>query len=124
MVIQAISGAYLLVGFRSQGSRDSSWGSQKHYIKEVRVKVHRNTVFVIERETYMDAAWHHALDLTDMVASTTPGKKTYMVVSTSSSLFPLVPYKLPKNPFLYNISAFPLFPFPHLTSPAHNMVHL
>lgn len=69
---QAISGAYLLVSFQSPITREGA--ARKEEVHENRLKVHRNTVFVIERETLVDSAWHQVLDVTDLLQTIPPGK--------------------------------------------------
>jgi hypothetical protein len=59
------------VSFRPSGSHESPDGLLEG--PRARVKIHRNTVFVIERRTTVDAAWSKVLDARDVLAKTGPG---------------------------------------------------
>jgi len=66
---KAVSGAYLLLGFLTPSTRQAH---SPEGAPECRVKVHRQVVFVIERHTFMDAAWHSFMDVGDLVQSIPP----------------------------------------------------
>ena len=75
MVVRAVAGAYLLVGFKSPTARQEAAAGLGHdgAVPECRLRVHRNTVFVVERETLVDAAWYGVLDVTSVVGALPPG---------------------------------------------------
>lgn len=72
MVVRAVSGAYLLVGYQTPAAREAGMRADEASMHENRLKVHRNTVFVIERQTLIDSAWHSILDVTDVIGAIPP----------------------------------------------------
>lgn len=75
MVVRAVAGAFLLVGFKSPTARQeaAAFGGSPDAVPECRLRVHRNTVFVIERETLVDSAWYGVMDVTSVVGALPPG---------------------------------------------------
>ena len=71
MITQAMAGAYLLVGFHSPTAREEALFND---VPECRLRVHRNTVFVVERETLVDSAWYGVVDVTSVLGTLPPGK--------------------------------------------------
>lgn len=67
-----MAGAYLLLGFQSPTVRDEGIFED---VPECRLRAHRNTVFVVERETLVDSAWYGVMDVTSVVGGLPPGKK-------------------------------------------------
>lgn len=78
MVVRGVAGAFLLVGFRSPTARQEATmfgtGNGHDDVPECRLRVHRNTVFVVERETLVDSAWYGVLDVTSVVGALPPGE--------------------------------------------------
>lgn len=79
MVVRAVAGAYLLVGFKSPTARQEAaagllGAGHDGAVPECRLRVHRNTVFVVERETLVDTAWYGVLDVTSVVGALPPGE--------------------------------------------------
>ncbi len=72
MVVRDVSGAYLLVGFQTPAAREAMAYSPADEAHENRVKVHRQTVFVVERRTYLDAVWHMGVDVTEVIGAIPP----------------------------------------------------
>lgn len=79
-----MAGAYLLVGFQSPTAREEQAADEGRGggggglfadpVPECRLRVHRNTVFVVERETLVDSAWYGVLDVTFIVGALPPGE--------------------------------------------------